>query len=215
MKHLRTFLAALLLVCLTISSTAFADPTEAVTLADWAGTWNNYAGFFDQADFLNAAKAHLKDSDKKLEDVLTPYREMMKADFQAMTIDGDTITMLDDFSMEKGNVVSQSAYAFVQAHTTMYGEFEVVWYEFKATGESKYPVMLMTPPHGHGDEGMIHFHFRYGDDVQQLLAKENEEWYPTFVVNTTTVDQLVDELFHHDEHEEHNDHDHDHDHKHD
>ena len=42
------------------------------------------------------------------------------------------------------------------------------------------------------DEDLVHFHFRYGDDLDEILNKEG--WFPTVVSPETTNEQLIEEI---------------------
>ena len=42
------------------------------------------------------------------------------------------------------------------------------------------------------EEALTHFHLRYGEDLDEILA--DEEWYPVLVKPNSTYDQLYEEV---------------------
>ena len=73
----------------------------------------------------------------------------------------------------------------------MLGEHKITWNIFEATNEDapyKYLTLMKIDP----NEDLLHFHFRYGDDLDEILDKE--DWFPTVVSPQTTNEQLIDEI---------------------
>ena len=164
---------------------------QEVSLADWAGTWNNIGAYLDEAEFAPAFEKLAKEEGKDVDAAKAAYKEKRKCDFNAMVIDGDKVTFLDGFKDKDGKEVASAEYKFDSTHTTKLGEHELHWTAFKATdANAKYPVLLMMPVNT--EEPLKHFHLRYGNDVKELLAVEG--WFPAMIAPDATTEQISGEI---------------------
>ena len=118
-------------------------------------------------------------------------KEKRSCEFHGLKIEGDTVSFLDGFESEGGAEIAKATYECVDSKKVMHGGHELEWDVFKAKeADAKYPVLLMMPVHG--EEELTHFHMRYGNDVDELMGKD--DWYPTFVAPSSTIDQIKDEI---------------------
>lgn len=167
------------------------EAAGAVTMADWDGTWNNMGAYLDKEELQGAFEELGKKENSDAATAKAAYVEKRKCDFNGMIVEGDMVTFLDNFKDDGGKEVGKGEYAFLESKEAKHGNHTLEWDIFEAkTPDAPYKYLLMMPIHG--EETLTHFHMRYGDDKDALLAKEG--WFPTFVKPTTTMDQLVDEI---------------------
>lgn len=162
----------------------------AVSMSDWEGTWNNMGAYLDDKELEPAFETLAKNEGQSPEEAKADYVKKRKCDFDGFVVKGDQVTLLDNFQDKGGNPIDEVEYAYVTTHKVKHGNHDIEWYTFKAKGDAKYKILLMMPVHG--EEALTHFHLRYGDDEEQLLAEEG--WYPTFVKPTSTHEQLIAEI---------------------
>lgn len=163
---------------------------EILDLADWNGTWNNITPYLDEEE-VQVAYEELADRENTTkEEAKENFKEKVSTDFTTMEIDGDEITYLDGLKDEGGKEIEKVKYEYKGEHVMEHGGEELAWYEFKAIEEADHDVILLIDIHG--EETMPHFHFRYGDDAEELMNME--DWYPTLIKPTTTLDQVYEEI---------------------
>lgn len=164
---------------------------EAVSLADWEGEWNNMGGYLDREEVQGAFKTLAEKEKTDEATAKAAYLEKRACEFDGLKIEGDKITFLSTFPSEGGDVKGEGTYKFVEAKEVPHGNMTLSWNVFEAEGDgAPYKYLLMMPIHG--EEALTHFHMRYGNDKDELLAKEG--WFPTFVKPTSTNDQIIDEI---------------------
>lgn len=161
------------------------------TLAGWKGTWNDFSSYLDKDEVADAYDEAAKMNKTTAEDVKAELKEKRSCEFHGLKIEGDTVSFLDGFESEGGTEIAKATYECVDSKKVMHGGHELEWDVFKAKeADAKYPVLLMMPVHG--EEELTHFHMRYGNDVDELMGKD--DWYPTFVAPSSTIDQIKDEI---------------------
>lgn len=193
MKKLRILLVVAMMLCAALSLNAQAQE-KAVSLSDWEGVWNSYAGYLDDAQIVEAVEKIAGEKNLKPEQIKAPALAMMQCEFAGLVVKGNEATFLDNFEARGGREIAKAEYAYVQKQHTKFGEHDVEWAEFAAKGEAKYPVLLMIGVHT--EDGLTHFHLRYGEDAKAMIADEMAAWYPTFVAADTTYDLLIAGLRH-------------------
>lgn len=193
MKKLRILLVVAMMLCAALFVNAQAQD-KAVSLADWEGVWNSYAGYLDDAQIAEALEKIAAEKGITPEQIKAPAQAMMRCEFAGLVVKGDEASFLDNFESRGGKETARAEYAFVQKQHTKFGEYDVEWAEFAAKGEAKYPVILLV--NVHEEDGLTHFHLRYGKDVKDLMADEMTAWYPTFVAADTSYDVLITGLRH-------------------
>lgn len=167
------------------------DAKSSVSLSDWQGDWNSMYEYLEDTEIQSAystlAKNEEIDEDKAKED----YLAKRKADFAGLIIDADKVTFLDNFPEKDGKTIGEGTYKFSKTEEQMLGEHKITWNIFEATNEDapyKYLTLMKIDP----NEDLLHFHFRYGNDLDEILNKES--WFPTVVSPQTTNEQLIDEI---------------------
>lgn len=186
MKNIKRVLIFALALCMmaALSATAFAK--ESVSLSDWEGQWNSFLGYVDDKELEEPIRKMAEEKGVTVEQLKAMPVKMMETDVVAMNIKGSEVTFFDGFEARGGKEFDKAVYEFVKSHTLKFGNFEFEMHEFKSE-KAKYPVLLMTDVHG--EESMTHFHVRFGNNVEELIA--NDMWYPTYVKPTTTYEQLM------------------------
>lgn len=213
MKHMKSLVSAVLLSGMLVGCTKPAPamnevekPTEApaekttetkveetVSLADWMGTWNSIEGYYEEAEVKEAL---MKVAEAEKVDVAELTAEKLKechVEWLGLKIDENKITFLDNFAAKNGNEIETVEYEFVEMKTVAGEEEEHShWAVFKAKGEAKHPVLIMMPVHG--EDEITHFHIRYGENVEELL--DRNDWWPVMAKDSSTMDQVITEVTH-------------------
>lgn len=158
---------------------------DEVALADWDGEWNNIANYLDDPGLKGAYEEVAKRDNITEEEAKKNFADHVAVDFGALKIDGDSITFL---TKAEGDEIDKADYKLVDKHAMEHGGKTLYWYEFSSNG--KYPTILLMPVHG--EDHMPHFHLRVGASAEEMLAKD--DWYPTFVSPTVTIDQVYEEV---------------------
>ncbi len=159
-------------------------------LKDWNGEWNNIEGYLDKPEVMKALEEKAKKEGKKLEDIKKEFTDSRHLPFKGLKVDGDSLTLYDGFISESGKEMAKLNYKYVESHSVKHGNSELFWHVFETKDNEEYKYVLMMPVHG--EEEIVHFHMRYGKDIKELLGKE--DWYPTMVSPSSTMDQVVTEV---------------------
>lgn len=161
------------------------------TLADWEGEWNNLIPYIDMPEYASTFEEKAKSVGKSVDEVKAELKERRKCEFGALEIKGDSIIFLDNFKDKGGKEIAKAEYKFVKQEKVKHEGEELEWDVFEATSkDAKYPVIIMMPPHG--EEGLPHFHMRYGKNADELL--KDDHWYPVLCKSNSTQDQLKAEF---------------------
>ena len=159
--------------------------TDEVALSDWDGEWNNIANYLDDPGLKGAYEEVAKRDNITEDQAKKNFADHVAVDFGAIKVDGDIITFLTG---PEGDEIDKADYKLVDKHPMEHGGKTLYWYEFTSNG--KYPTILLMPVHG--EDHMPHFHLRVGGSAEEMLAKD--DWYPTFVSPTVTIDQVYEEV---------------------
>lgn len=184
--------AAALSGCVTAGGTgAAAEPTA---LESWSGAWNNFYSYFDRPA-LNRAYAVLAEKEGKTPDEIKKrYLEgpTYQCEIAAMDISGNTVRFFRD---PPNAARSGAAY---QAEYADRGDVDIngrKWRHFETAAAVPYTHLLLLPAEADvPGETMMHFHFRYGNDLSAL--KNAEGWYATMVSSDSTDDLLIGHMTH-------------------
>lgn len=167
------------------------DKKEEVSLSDWDGEWNNMGSYLDKPEVQDAFKTLAKKENVDEKKAKSDYLEKRKCEFNGLKIDGNKITFTSKIPSENGEKIAETEYKFVEKKAVKHGSHMLEWDVFEAVdSNAKYKVLLMMPIHG--EEELTHFHMRYGNDKEELFAKEG--WFPTFVKPNTTDKQIIGEI---------------------
>lgn len=197
MKNTKRLLSLSLVLCtlMALTTSASAEQPQPMTLAEWQGTWNSFVGYLEDEGLAQRIQELADKKGVSAEDIKAGPAKMMASEVGAMHIEGDEISFYNGFIDKNGGLLDKRAYHFVQTHTLKYGNLDFEMHEFQTAADASYPVLLMTDVHE--EEGLIHFHLRYGRDVDSLIAQN--EWFPTYVSPATSYDQMMAGLAHEDD----------------
>lgn len=196
MKKTKLLLAIGALFCSVLLYAAPASNASAnaennkVSLADWEGEWNNMGGYLERPEVQPAYKELAKKENVDVAKAKADYLAKRKCDFDGLKIEGDKVIYLSTFPADKGEAKGEGTYKFVELKEVPRGKATLKWNIFEAEGDAPYKYLLLMPVGW--EEALIHFHMRYGDDKDELLAKEG--WFPTFVKPSSTNDQISGEI---------------------
>lgn len=163
---------------------------EEVQLSDWDGTWNNMGAYLDDEELEEAFVELGEREGMSPEEAKKEFAEGGKINFDGLVIQGDKVTLLDGPEDKGGQVIKELEYNYKDSITVKHGNFDTEWFAFESQDEGEYKNLLMMPVHG--EEALTHFHLRYGEDLDEILA--DEEWYPVLVKPNSTYDQLYEEV---------------------
>jgi zinc transport system substrate-binding protein len=164
-------------------------------LSDWTGTWNNFSSYFDNPGIVRAYEILAEQEGNSPEDVKTRYvtGPTYQCDIAALGIQGDTITFYSEKQFVPGaasHITYVARYAYKGEVSTTSGGRVTKWNHFETDDNVPYKHFIALPAEADiPGETMIHFHFRYGNDLDQLLAKDG--WYATMIAYDSTMDLLV------------------------
>ena len=173
-----------------IKETEDIDEEDTVQLSDWDGTWNNMGAYLDDEELEEAFVELGEREGMSPEEAKKEFAEGGKINFDGLVIQGDKVTLLDGPEDKGGQVIKELEYNYKDSITVKHGNFDTEWFAFESQDEGEYKNLLMMPVHG--EEALTHFHLRYGEDLDEILA--DEEWYPVLVKPNSTYDQLYEEV---------------------
>lgn len=178
-----------------VVSTRFEKPAKkeeakAVQLTDWKGEWNNFTGYFEKPEVQKSFEELGKKEGKSAADAKKELFEKRKTEFNGIKLDGNKVTFYDKFISEGGKEIATLEYKFVESHKVKHGGEELSWNVFETKGNDTFKYLALLPVHG--EEELVHFHLRYGNDLQKILR--SEDWYPTFVKPNSTMEQISHEV---------------------
>ena len=185
-------------------TTAAPEESEEVSLSDWEGEWNSLGAYLDDPELQDSFAEMAEKHGETIDEVKAEIQEQYGLPFGALKVEGNQMIFFEGKASESKEIETV-AYKYLKSHAIEHGGNTYYWYIFQAEGDATYPIIFLMP--AHGEDSLLHFHMRYGDDIQELLKKD--DWYPTLVKPNATMEQLAEVFAHHD-----GDHDHDHDHEH-
>lgn len=167
------------------------DDGEDSHISEWEGNWNNLHAYLKMEEMEDSIEEGAKNGSVSVEEFKENFEKRRHVDFDGFVVDGEHVKFLDDFDANGGKVIYEDDYEFQERHMEDHGGRQMAWDIFKAkNADAKFPILMMMEVHG--EESLPHFHMRYGDDLEAMLAIEG--WYPTFVRNTSTLSQIAEEI---------------------
>jgi zinc transport system substrate-binding protein len=164
-------------------------------LSDWTGTWNNFSAYFENPGITRAYEILAEREGKTPADIKTRYAgTMYKCDIAAMGIQGDTITVYNKIQPVAGaasDIAYKARYVYKGEVSTSNAAGRVwTWKHFETIADVPYKHFMILPAEADiPGETMIHFHFRYGNDLDAMLAADG--WFATMIAYDSTMDLLV------------------------
>ncbi|GEM_PF-5430533 len=161
-------------------------------ISKWGGEWNNFQLHLKEEDWEKVYETLAKEMSCTVEEVRVSLETQYHSDVVAMRNTNNKLSFEEiTFTMQSEWVnfpVAEIVYAYVGRMTTE----EETWYVFEAESWESYPseeedaevgvypvMMLSKVEEDANNEDNRHFHYRYGDSVEELLAMK--DWLPTMV----------------------------------
>ncbi len=169
------------------------DQVKDRKLSDWSGTWQSVYPLLQKGDLDQVMRyKSLLNKDKTEAAYKAYYQAGYKSDVAKLTIKKDTITFDVNGSSHK------ASYKYVGKEILTYSKGNRgVRYLFEAVGDTdgafKY---VQFSDHGIAPAQAEHFHIYYGNDSQQNLTAELDNW-PTYYPSNLTPNQIAQEMIAH------------------
>lgn len=180
------------------------DDVKDRSLVDWEGSWKSVLPFLKDSS-LDEFIEHTAEENKATEaDTKASYEAKWQTDYQNININGDTVSF-------DGQAAARYTYVGYEIVESDHGAS--VWYQFQIAESTKgMPAYLAFSDHHIGneekehededhEEGVAHFHLRYGNDSLAALM-DMEEWTPTFFDTSATGEDIAAVLSSHGHEEE-------------
>lgn len=185
----------------TATSSAAEEGEESIvesekksTLADWEGEWESISAYFDDPEVKKGMEEHAKEEGETYEEARAEFDEDRGTDFAGIVIDGDTVAFVDKLEDLGSDSAKGVKYEQVKAYDVKTKEFEFTWFIYEAQGDAPYKYLALMPVHG--EEHLVHFHMRYGNDIDEMLQKD--DWFPVIIKKgSADIDMIKEELFAH------------------
>lgn len=175
------------------TTTATKAATHKASLADWDGKYASLASFLDDPDFDEEFAAAAKEHGVDLVETKAKLKERYGIPFEGLIVDGDTVTFVKDSANLDNPSEAPIKYTFDEGFEQDYNGHDLKWSIFEAQGDSEFKYVFLMPIHG--EESLLHFHARFGNDKDELKKSEK---FPTFVdPKIATKEQIVEELMEH------------------
>lgn len=196
--------AFLLAAC---ASSPEAVSTEQSALQNWQGQWSSFDGYLDDPALqpvYEAVQQHAAGYSAK--GVHGAFKKMYRTPFQGMQIDGNTVRFTD----REGKLMDTVQYAVKGEYPSGHGDSR--WTLLEATNVQKMSreersklsreermrnvaqncrYMMVTAVHGHGDDGLKHWHMRCSGKGFDALVTSKAKGVPTFVASDTTAEAVA------------------------
>lgn len=183
-------LALLLAVAAFSSGGCGGGSDDPGAMAKWAGSWKSESSYLDASD-LDGAYSAVASSlvGVTSADVKAGFAGMFYSSIKSIEISGGSAVL----TLTDGSVESHD-YSFVGT-APIPGFGDSVWNKFQSSKDGKFKYLVVTEAHSDGDDGMKHWHFRYGSSgFDGIISSDNALWWPTFVAGDTTVEKVASDI---------------------
>jgi zinc transport system substrate-binding protein len=192
------WIAAVLLVLGTgcASSPAGSAAAANTTLGKWAGTWNNFYSYLERPALEQAYAAIAAKEGKTPAEIKERYLTgpTYQCEIAAMGITDSGVTFYTASQTSAGSTTG-TAY---KADYTDRGSVDIGgrgWRHFETAADIPYKHLLLLPAEADvPGQTMMHFHFRYGKDLEAL--KSADSWYATMIAYDSTDDLIIGHMTH-------------------
>lgn len=174
-------------------SESMPEETETVALTNWEGTWNNFYSYLEDPGVEEGYLILAEKEGVTADEVKQRYLEgkTYQCEIPAMTIRDNTLTIYSEKQHEAGsntNVTSEAIYGF-KGMVTDANDRSWACFETEDT-DAQYQTFLLLPAEADvPGKTMIHFHFRYGNSSEELLAEDG--WFATMIAYDTVENLIV------------------------
>ncbi|WP_434665475.1 metal-binding protein ZinT [Klebsiella sp. B345] len=163
------------------------------SLSDWDGIWQSVNPYLLNGDLDPVLEQKAKKAGAKS---VAEYREYYKKGYAT---DVDQIGIEDNvMEFHIGKTVNTCQYAYAGKKILTYASGKKgVRYLFECQqADSKAPKFVQFSDHIIGPRKSQHFHIFMGNESQEALLKEMDNW-PTYYPYALHKEQIVDEMLHH------------------
>ena len=167
------------------------SPAEKTALQAWAGTWNNFYSYLERPALDSAYAALAEKEGKTPEEIKKRYLEgpTYQCEIAAMDISGNTVVF---YKTPQSAARSSTGVAYKAEYQDL-GGVDIngrIWRHFATSAAVPYAHLLLLPAEADvPGKTMMHFHFRYGKDLETI--KNAEGWYATMTLYDSTDDLLI------------------------
>lgn len=196
MKYsLRAVFATLLLMSALVCGASYAEASpKADSLETWQGAWRDFSSYFGDPGLEEAYKILAEREGKTAVEIKERYQSgrTYECAIPALIIKGDSVTFndyrKDEYRMDLPDKDSPTAkYKFMGE---IKDNFDRSWSHFEAMSAAPYKHLLLNLPEADiPGKTMMHFHFRYGNDLSELKAAKG--WFPTMTLYGSDISLLV------------------------
>lgn len=168
-----------------------ALPPKDRPITDFDGDWKTGMPYLLDGTLDEWVKTKAEENEVSVEEMLETYKTRWASDYDTYSVHNGQVTL--------NGITAQYAYAGFEPTETS------AWYILKlADGTPNMPTYLLFNDHGtgneagddHGEEGVAHTHFRYGENVEELMNVEN--WSTMYFDASATADQVRETMVGHD-----------------
>ena len=161
-------------------------------LSDWDGVWESLYPHLLAGDLDPVLQQKAKKGDKTLEAFRDYYKKGYATDIDMIGIENNVI------EFHRGEKIDACAYRYSGYQILHYATGKKgVRYLFECNeANSKAPRFVQFSDHMITARQSQHFHIFMGNDSQEALLKEMDNW-PTYYPYTLSKAQIIDEMLHH------------------
>lgn len=161
-------------------------------LSDWEGIWQSLSPYLLKGDLDPVLEHKAKQGGKTLEEYRAYYKKGYVTPIETIGIENNVM----EFTHGKEVNSCRYSYAGYKILTYTSGK-KGVRYLFECQDrQSKAPKYVQFSDHTITPRKSQHFHIFMGNDSQEQLLKEMDNW-PTYYPYNMTTAQVVDEMLHH------------------
>lgn len=162
------------------------------SLSDWDGIWQSLNPYLLNGDLDPVLEKKAQHGDKTVEEYRAYYKKGYATNIDTIGIENNVI------EFHTGKTVTHCRYDYAGYKILTYTSGKKgVRYLFECKdAQSKAPKFVQFSDHIIAPRQSLHFHIFMGNESQQALLKEMDNW-PTFYPYNLNKAQIVDEMLHH------------------
>jgi Zn/Cd-binding protein ZinT len=170
----------------------FADKDVDRALSDWEGVWQSVNPYLLNGDFDPVLEQKAKKpGGKSVEEYRAYYKKGYATDVEQIGIEDDVI----EFHVGKTVNAANTAIQATKFCLRLRQEGRALPVRVPA-GDANAPKFVQFSDHIIGPRKSQHFHIFMGNESQEALLKEMDNW-PTYYPYALHKEQIVDEMLHH------------------
>ena len=161
-------------------------------LSDWDGVWQSVNPYLLSGDLDPVLQKKAQHGDKTVEEYRAYYKKGYATDVDTIGIENNVM------EFHTGKTVNSCRYDYAGYKILTYASGKKgVRYLFECKdASSKAPKYVQFSDHTIAPRQSQHFHIFMGNQSQEALLKEMDNW-PTYYPYNMTKEQIVDEMLHH------------------